>query len=360
MATYIGLDIHSKRTHIVVQDEDGTIMHQGSIPTSRKDYREFFERFSVAPNTTVGMESGLQAFWAARLLLEMGLEPVVINAAEVRAKARRKRQKSDSRDAFEICDGLRRGIYDSIVYVPTRAVERLRMVLKVRAQYVRMRVQVVNAAKAKLRKLGLSSDSLQLKTEDAWKRLIAREDMEAAQFAIQQYAKTWRHVQQVLKEIEQELADASEPLATEIARLETVPGVGRLTAASFVAALGEVHRFSGSGKVASYLGLVPSTYDSGERERHGHITKNGPSWVRAVLCEAAQHARLPTHPLNPYWSRVVVRGGYRKAVIAVAHRMARIMYQMWRQEQEFDETRLNVEHRQHVRKRVVHYQIKAA
>ena len=360
MTTYIGLDLHSKRTHIVIQDAKGNIMHQGSIPTSRKDYQEFFQGMHCAPGTKVGMESGLQAFWAARLLLELGLEPVVIDAAEVRAKVRRKRQKSDSRDAFEICDGLRRGIYESVVYVPTREVERLRMVLKVRAQYVGMRVKVVNAAKAKLRKLGLSTEGVRLTTKDAWKRLIAREDLAAVQFAVKQYAETWWHVQKVLKVIEQEISDAVEPFKKEIARLETVPGVGRVTAASFVAAVGEVKRFVSSGKVASYLGLVPSTYDSGERERHGRITKSGPSWVRAVLCEAAHQARRTTHPLNPYWLRVIVRGGYRKAVIAVAHRMARIMYQMWRHEKEFDETRLNVEHRQRVRQRVVHYQIKVA
>lgn len=122
----------------------------------------------------------------------------------------------------------------------------------------------------------------------------------------------------------------------------TVPGVGPITASSFIAVLGNTKRFPTSAHVASYIGLVPSTYDSGETERHGRITKRGSGELWAMLCEAAHHAAKPTHPLNPYWRRIAAKGGYRKEVVAVAPRLARILFQMWRSGEDFDVRKLNV------------------
>jgi transposase len=86
----------------------------------------------------VGLETGTQAFYVARELLRLELRPVVIDAHEVRLKAHRPTQKSDRRDAFELCEGLRRGIYRTIVHVPSLAISRLRETLSRRRHFVRV------------------------------------------------------------------------------------------------------------------------------------------------------------------------------------------------------------------------------
>ncbi|TMA72680.1 MAG: IS110 family transposase [Deltaproteobacteria bacterium] len=78
---------------------------------------------------------------------------------------------------------------------------------------------------------------------------------------------------------------------------------------TLIAALADVTRFPSAKHVASYAGLIPSTHQSGDRDRHGRITKRGAPELRAMLCEPAQHARRPTHPLNPYFAKLCVRRG---------------------------------------------------
>ena len=92
------------------------------------------------------------------------------------------------------------------------------------------------------------------------------------------------------------MAAQAQAVAGAEARLQTIPGVGRIVALTLIAALADVTRFPSAKHVASYAGLVPSTNQSGDRDRHGHITKRGATELRAMVCEAAQHARRPSHP----------------------------------------------------------------
>jgi hypothetical protein len=125
-----------------------------------------------------------------------------------------------------------------------------------------------------------------------------------------------------------------------VKRLETVPGVGPIVALTAIAVFAEVSRFERAKHAASYAGLVPSTFQSGEREAHGHITKRGSAELRAMLCEAAHHARRPTHPLHPHFARVCARRGYKTAVVAVAHRLCRILFAMLRDRADVSVTRV--------------------
>jgi transposase len=169
----------------------------------------------------------------------------------------------------------------------------------------------------------------------------------------QMWGMGWEHV----LALEEELEDAVQPFKEAVDRLRTVPGVGPITAATYVAVLGTPHRFPDSRHVVSYLGLAPSTYDSGERQRHGHITKRGASELRTLLCEVAHQAASAKHPLNPYFTRLMVRQGYRKALVAIAQRLARILYQVWRNEEDFDVRRLNVTPGVHTRTRMCYYRL---
>jgi transposase len=110
-----------------------------------------------------------------------------------------------------------------------------------------------------------------------------------------------------------------------------------------LAVFSDVQRFPTAKHAASYAGLVASTFDSGERVRHGRITRRGSSELRAMLCEAAHHAGHPDHPLNPYFAALCARRGYKMAVVAVAHRLCRILYAMLRHGTDFDLNKLAIE-----------------
>lgn len=358
MKMYIGLDVHCKETVYVAQDEAGKVVGGGRVPTSLDGFCEMLESVNAPKGTKIGLETGIQAWWVSRLLSGLDMKPSVIEAGEVRRKARRINQKSDKRDAFDICDGLRRGIYTSVVYVPDAEVLRLRRTLSRRRHFVKVSTMQVNGAKSVLRSVGLAGEAASLSTPKAWDRLLERPAVETIRFHLSLHADVWDVVQEKVSLLEEELGEAMKPFGEIARRLQTVPGVGVITAGTFIAVLGTPHRFPDSGRVVSYVGLVSSTWDTGETQRHGHITKRGSGQLRAMLCEAAQHAARAHHPLNPYWRRVCTKHGYKMAAVAVAQRLARILWRMWKNQEDFDATKLNLVHETHTRTRTLHWRIK--
>lgn len=359
MKIYIGLDVHCKLTSYVCQDKRGRLVGKGSVATSREGLVLMLKQLGAKKGAVVGLETGTQATWTSRILIELGMNVVVIDAREVRAKAVRKNQKSDFRDAFEICDGVRRGIYRSIVYIPPKQVEQLRRILSRRRHFVRICVMEINAAKYLCRGIGVRMEAA-LQSREAWERLVERPEVERVRGHLEMHGRQWALAREQVEGLEKELGEALEPYGEEMRLLTEVSGIGQITAATFIAVVGDPKRFTDSSKLASYLGLVPSTYDSGESTRHGRITKAGSSGMRSLLCEASHHAARPSHFLYPYWSRMYARSGYKRAVVAVAHRLARILFQMWRKNEGFDLSKLNVEYAPTRREKTVLYRLKVA
>lgn len=344
MARYVGLDAHSKKCVFVIQDETGHIVGEGSVPTSTEGLWTMRDRYALGAQTPVALESGTMAFYVARRLTRLGLAPQVIDAHEVRAKALRPNQKSDRRDALELCEGLRRGSYRSIVHVPSEAIERLRETLGRRRHFVRLKTMQVNAVKRLLRAAGLQLFARSLRTEAAWNRLRAAMAIDPPlQAFVTAHGALWRCAHEQVQALETTLRAQQQPFQRDVDRLQTVPGVGSIVALTVLGVFSDVHRFPTAKHAASYAGLVTSTFDSGERIRHGQITRRGSSELRAMLCEAAHHAGHPGHPLYPYFVSLCVRRGYKMAVVAVAHRLCRILYAMLRHGTDFDLNKLAIE-----------------
>jgi transposase len=341
---YVGLDVHSKQSVFVIADAAGTVIAEGEVPTTPAGLVELRDRHALAPDTPVALETGTSAFFVARQLSALGLAPVVVDAHEVRIKAHRPMQKSDRRDARELCEGLRRGIYRVIVYVPSAPVARVRDTLSRRRHFVRVQTAEINAAKRLLRAAGLGQTRCTLHTESSWASLLETlEPSSDLHGYLDQHRAVWRAAGEQLRTLEHLLAEHQRPFAADLQRLQTIPGVGPIVAATAVAVFADVQRFPDAKHAASYAGLTPSTHQSGARDVHGRITKRGSAELRAMLCEAAQHAARPQHPLHPYFAQQCAQHGYKRAVIAVAHRLCRIMFAMLRHGRDFDVTQLGIE-----------------
>jgi transposase len=344
MTRYVGLDAHSKTCVYAIQDENGNVVGEGSVATTTEGLLLMVKRCDLPSGTRVALESGTMAFFVARRLTRLGLDPVVVDAQEVRAKALRPNQKSDRRDALELCEGLRRGIYRSIVHVPPEPIERMRETLGRRRHFVKVKTMEVNAVKRLLRAAGLPTLARSLTTEGAWEKLIAALAFDPS---LQAFCSTHRtlwscaHAQMLV--LEGALKELRRPYQRDIERLETIPGVGPIIATTVLATFSDVRRFPSAKHAASYAGLVASTFDSGERVQHGHITRRGSTELRAMLCEAAHHAPRAGHPLQPFFASLCARRGYKLAIVAIAHRLCRITYAMLRDGTEFDHRRLGIE-----------------
>jgi transposase len=358
---YIGMDVHSKSNYVVVQNAAGDVIKEGSIPATSEEIKAFLMGIGngrMPEDAKIGFESGQQAMWMSKYIGSLGMEPIIIDAREVRRKTRRDGQKSDRRDAYEICDGIRRGIYSSIVYVPEDRILKLRSILMRRRHFVRVCTGEINAAKYQLRAVGLSTSSVPLDTETGWKKMLKKFEQEPFIDYSVMHSEVWKMAAGKIKELEAELREALEPFKEVLEILTSVPGVGLLTAATYIAVIATPKRFPDSSRVVSYAGLATSTYDSGETERHGHITRRGSAELRSMLCEAAQQARNPRNPLNPFFVRVCAKSGYKRAIISVAHRLARVLYQMWKRMERFDARKLNLECGEYQKIRKSYYRIK--
>lgn len=344
MEAYVGLDVHSKASVFVIADATGRVMARGQVPTTAEGLGRLRTEYGLGAGTPVALETGTMAFYVARTLQACELAPVVIDAYEVRRKAHRPMHKSDRRDAFELCDGLRRDIYRTRVHVPPPAIGELRETLSRRRHFVRVQTAQVNAVKRLLRAAGYGAACRTLTTDAAWTRLFAAVPTATALHSfVEDHHTMWRCARAQVVRLEQRLAVQQRALGAVVARLQTVPGVGPIVALTAIAVLSDVTRFPSAKEAASYAGLVPSTHQSGARDRHGHLTKRGSSELRTMLCEAAHQARRRTSPLHPYFTKLCARHGYKRAVIALAHRLCRMLFALLRDGTTFDLARLGIE-----------------
>jgi transposase len=130
----------------------------------------------------------------------------------------------------------------------------------------------------------------------------------------------------------------------DINRLKSVPYIGTIRAAAFVATIDDAERFTGAHQVESYLGLVPSELSSGDKQRRGRITKAGSGRVRWLLVEAAWSMLWSRKPevasLREWGRRIAARRGHKVAVVALARRLAGIMYALMRDRASYEPARL--------------------
>jgi transposase len=343
MTRYVGLDVHSKQSVFVIQDASGNRVAEGAVSTTPAGLRGLRDQHQLPPETPVALETGTVAFFVARQLAALGLRPVVVDAHEVRIKAHRPTQKSDRRDARALCDGLRGGIYQSIVHVPPHRVAVLRDTLWRRRHFVRVQAAEICAVKSLLRAAGHGHLSRYLRNARGWTTLLATLEPSELRSYVEQHHALWHCADEQRRALEASLSAQAVDFAAPLQRLQTIPGVGPLVAATAIAVFSDVTRFPDAKHAASYVGVIPSMRQTGTHNPPGRLTRRGSAELRAMLCEAAHHARRSSHPLNPYFAKLCARRGYRMAVMAIAHRLARIIYAMLRRGADFDVTKLGIE-----------------
>ena len=204
----------------MIEDAAGRVTAQSEVPTTPAGLAHLRAAHRLPPDTPVALETATVAFFVARQLAASGLSPQVIDAHEVRLKAHRPTQKSDRRDAFELCEGLRRGSYRAIVHVPRAEVLRLRETLSRRRHFVRLQSAQISTVKALLRGAGLGGLSRSLGSERGWAKVLAalaeHGDVRAY---VAQHRALWRCAREQIATLEEKMAIAV------VATIGPTPGI---------------------------------------------------------------------------------------------------------------------------------------
>ena len=342
MEKVLGFDNHNKEIVFWGNDENGDCFCKGKLETSLAGLRELRDRYQIPEGTKIGMETGTQAYFVARNLVNLGYVPVIIHATEVRRRKARPKQKDDMRDAREICHGVQKGIYEQIVRVPAAKYRKLRETLSARRHFINARSDEIRVAKHGLRRAGLRGMCKTLTSKKTWEKLIEKLiDAEEEEIAnrVRCHFAVWKINQDQVLQLDQEidqLLEENPEMMEAIEILKSAPGVGKIVALTVVAVLADVHRFQNAKQASCYSGLITETDHSADKKKFGHITKEGSPELRTMLVEAAHHAAKPHHPLNPFFRKIRAKKGYKVAIVAAAHRLCRILYAMLRDLTTFD------------------------
>jgi len=321
---FAALDLHKLHIEAVLIADDGAVLHRQRFPTTRSHLLTF-AKTHLSPAIPLAVEATFNTWPIVNLLEPFVAEVVVGNPLRTRAIAEAK-IKTDRVDALVLANLLRLDFLPR-VWKPDEETRYLRSATTERANLVADRTRIKNRIHAVLHQQLISAPKGDLfsRANLAW--------LEALQIDPRARESLNRHLRQLVH-IESEIGLLRDELAAKAwedprARLlMTLPGVDFTVAMALLAALGDFSRFPDADRAAAYLGLVPSTRQSGENCYHGPITKQGRSHARWLLVQAAQHVDRHPGPLGHFFRRLAKRKNRNVAVVATARKLVTIAWHM--------------------------------
>jgi transposase len=328
MTCYVGLDVSTKETAICVVDEAGTRIWEGKSRTDPDAIAAVLTRRADSA-LKIGIETGPMTVWLWHALTALGLPVVCLDARHAAAALKLQMNKTDRNDAFGLALLVRSGWYRPVA-VRSMETHRLRALLITRDQLVGMSTALINKIRGLAKTFGiLVGPGKGGNFERQVRTTLPDDPVVAALFeSLLAMLGTLRERQHA---IAKQLAQVARQ--SGVCRLlMTTPGVGPLTAVSFMTTIEDPHRFRRSQDVGAYLGLTPRRYQSGEVDINGRISKCGDRLTRKLLFEAANvilSRTSQTFALKDWGTAVGRRSGFWKARVALARKLAVILHRMW-------------------------------
>ena len=342
MTYYTGIDVSLRSVSICVIDNEGAIKFEGKVASDVEAIVAVLKKLG-AQICQVGLEAGTLTQYLTYGLRAAGYEVICLEARHVAATLAAMRNKTDRNDARGLAHILRTGWYRT-VYVKSVQSHQTRALLTSRKAVLSKCIDLENELRGLLRVLGVR---LPMRVgHGAFDALIRRHlqhhpDWAAALLPLLD-ARTMLYQTFLKLEYAVRSMARQDPVCQ---RLMTVPGIGPVSSLTFKSAVDDPARFRSSRTVAAHFGLTPRRFQSGESDNPGRISKAGDAGVREALYTAA-HALLTR---SNAWSTLKAWGlclaktrGHRRAVTAVARKLAVILHQMWVRATDFQPRRPKV------------------
>jgi transposase len=329
MAHFVGLDVSLKETAVCVVDEAGKVVLERMVPSEPDAIVTLLTSIGLDYGR-VGIEAGPLSQWLVNGMAESDLPVICVETRHMKSLLKAQQvNKSDRHDARGIAQMMRVGLFKP-VHVKTLASQEKRMLLTAR-KLVQCKMLDVDAdLRGTLRNFGLKVGVVgQVGFEARIRELV--EGLPRLAAIVEPLLTIRRVMRQEFTRLHKMLLDVvrHDPVCR---RLMTAPGVGPVVALTYRATVDQPQRFVHSRAVGAHVGLTPRRHQSGEIDYDGGISKSGDAMLRTMLYEAAQI--LLTQ--NRHWSwlkawgmRVAQRRGMRRAIVAVARRLAVILHRMW-------------------------------
>lgn len=290
---FVGIDVHLKSWKVTILTEKLPYKTFSQDPRPDLLYQYLIRNF---PNGIYhsAYEAGFTGYWIHSRLMELGIESIVVNPSDIPTTDKEKDQKADKRDSQKIAKALRNGDLKGIHVLTTKTLED-RCLIRTRATIVQDMTRNKNRIKAFLffhgidlpEKYKLSKHHWSKRFMD-WLRSIELTEPSARK-SLDIFIEESEHLRLTVLDATRviRLLSEGETYANQVMLLRGIPGIGMLTAMVLLTELETINRFNSFDKLCSFIGLIPSTHSSGEKEKIGEITHRGNGFLRGALIESA-------------------------------------------------------------------------
>lgn len=334
MEHYVGLDVSVRETSVCVVDETGKLLKEAKVPTEPEAIAGLLAKGGFTCKR-VGLEAGPMSQWLYAKLAAAGLPVICVEARHMRSALAAQRNKTDRTDARGIAQMMRVGLYRP-VHVKTQQSQERRLLLTARKLLQAKVLDIEADLRGTLKNFGLRVGAVgKGGFRPRVRELIeGHEGLSAVMLAL---LEAHAALQMQYDALHKRLLDLvrDDPLCR---RLMTVPGIGPVIALTFQATVDVPARFPKSRLVGAHFGLTPKRYASGETDHSGHVSKCGDAMMRTALFEGAQALLVCTKKwcgLKAWGMGIARRRGMKRAIVAVARKLAVILHRMWLDGTEF-------------------------
>lgn len=337
---YVGMDVSSKSFVVHAVNERKKVMMAKEIEPTREGLRRMAGELGKETKLIV-FEAGNQMKWIAETLKRIeGVEIHVVHPNEVKW-INQSSGKTDKIDARKLADLARGDLLPRKVHIVEGKVRELRELVSARSQLQSKRVALINTLRGYVKQEG---QKLPVKffQGEGWKEKLRKVPLsKPLKLILESFMTSIDALKDSEGQITQQILEIRDK---RIDLVESIPGIGGLTARVLVSAIDEARRFDGSKEVANYGALSPRIYQSGDVKQMGHINRDGRHEVRRVLLQCA-HAISRTKtagakPLREFYSRIERRRGKKIAVVALARKLLTTSYGVLKSETMYDPRKL--------------------
>ncbi len=325
----VGIDVSDRYSHLCVLGDDGEVIRERRVRTTE---RELAGALAAVPGACVVIEVGPRSPWMSRVFARLGHEVIVANPRQVSLIARSQR-KNDRSDAEQLA---RLGRFDprllSLIRHRGAEAQADLQTLRSRDALVRARTMLINHVRGAVKAWGAA---LPRCGAPAFHHRACEHLPEELRPALEPMLETIEQLTQQIRQADKKVEEMCGRYP-ETGAVRQIVGVGAITALTFVLTIEDARRFPKNRAIGAYLGLVPRSRESGDRQPQLRITKEGDVALRRVLTQAAHYILGPfggDSDLRRWGLRYAESGAgnaKKRAVIAVARRLAVLMLALWK------------------------------
>jgi transposase len=330
---YVGIDTHKKSWKVALY-HDETSLKTFSQEARPELLVKHLKKNYPGAQFHCAYEAGFCGFWIQKYLTKKGFNCIVVNPADVPTSHKDKEFKTDPRDCRKIARSLRSNLLEGI-YIPTDEGLESRHVVRVYHDMSKNYTRYKNKVKAILNFYGIQYPMEYQSTNNHWSNGFYKWLQEVklqsddGNWSLQFYVQECLRAKELKKgaTIRVRKISKSDRYKKSVELLRSIPGIGLITAMTIITEIEDIHRFNNLDQFCSYIGIVPTSNSSGEKERVGEITKRGNKFLKGLIVESAWMAIRRDPVLFHTYTRLTKKMESNKAIIRVARKLAaRIMF----------------------------------